>query len=103
MNTSTRLILLLSVMVAAVMTVAGYFILQQREAILVTAMHNEVRAHAHTLQIALEDYYRAGRGGDAQRLINRLSENTKIYSVILFDDEGRVAMLSDPLVANEIR
>lgn len=103
MNTSTKLILLLTLAVGAVMTLAGYFILRQREAILTTAMHNEVRAHALTLQITLEDAYRAGRITDAQRLIDRLSENPKIYSVILFDETGRAAMFSDPLVANEIR
>jgi hypothetical protein len=103
MNTSTRLILLLTMMVGAVMVAAGYFILRQREAVLITARHNEVRAHALTLQIALEDDYRAGRAQDAQQLINRLSENPKIASVILFDEAGRVNMLSDPLVAQEIR
>jgi signal transduction histidine kinase len=90
-------------MVGVVMVAAGYFRLRQREALLMMALHNEVHAHALTLQIALEDNYRAGRTTDAQRLINRLSENPKIYSVILFDEEGQVAMLSDPLVADEIR
>lgn len=103
MNTSTKLIVLLTLVVGAVMTLTGYFILRQREAILVTAMHNEVRAHAVTLQITLEDAYRAGRITDAQRLINRLSENPKIDSVILFDETGRAVMLSDPLAADEIR
>jgi signal transduction histidine kinase len=103
MHSSTKLILLLMLAVGVVLTLAGYFILRQREAILVTAMHNEVRAHALTLQITLEDAYRAGRITDAQRLINRLSQNPKIYSVILFEETGRAAMLSDPLVADEIR
>src|SRR5690242_12614934 len=94
MQTSTKLIMLLALAVGIVMTLAGYFVLRQREAILVTAMHNEVRAHALTLQITLEDAYRAGRITDAQRLIDRLSENPKIYSVILFDETGRAAMLS---------
>jgi two-component system, NtrC family, sensor kinase len=103
MNTSTKLILLLTLAVGVVMTLTGYFILRQREAILVTAMHNEVRAHALTLQITLEDAYRAGRITDAQRLIDRLSANPKIHSVILFEETGRAVMLSDPLVADEIR
>ena len=55
MSTSTRLILLLTLMVGAVMLIGGYLRLRQREAILVTAMHNEVRAHASTLRIALEE------------------------------------------------
>jgi signal transduction histidine kinase len=103
MKTSTRLILLLTIAVGVLMAVSGYVRMRQREAILTTAMHNEVRAHALTLQIVLEDNYRAGRTTDAQRLIDRLSENPKIYSVILFDEEGQVAILSDPLVADEIR
>jgi hypothetical protein len=103
MNTSTKLILLLTLTVGVVMSLAGFFILRQREAILVTAMHNELRAHALTLQITLEDAYRAGRITDAQRLISRLSENPKIYSVILFDETGRAGMLSDPFIADEIR
>jgi hypothetical protein len=100
---SARLILPLTVMAGAVMLAAGYFILRQREAALQTAMHNEVRAHALTLQIALEDHYRAGRTAEAQQLIDGLSENPKVYGVLLFDAEGRVAMVSNPLVAEEIR
>src|SRR5581483_7726126 len=76
MKTSTKLILLLTVMVGVVMAIGGYFILRQREVVLEKAMHNEVRAHAHTLQIALEGLYQADR---------------------------TVEMVSDPLVADEIR
>ncbi len=103
MNTSTRLIVLLTLMVGVMMAAAGYFFVQQREAKLESAMRREVRAHALTLQIALEDHYRAGRTAEAQWLINRLSENTNIYGVVLFDEAGRVVMVSDPLVADEIR
>jgi signal transduction histidine kinase len=97
------LILLLTALVGIVMLIGGYLRLRQREAILVTAMHNEVRAHAHTLQISLEEEYSASHSKDAQRLINRLSKNPKIYSVILFDEAGQAEMLSDPLIADEIR
>jgi signal transduction histidine kinase len=90
-------------MAGAVMIAAGYFTLRQREVVLQTAMHNEVRAHALTLQIALEDHYRAGRTKEAQQLIDGLSKNPKVYGVLLFDAGGRVAMVSDPLVAEEIR
>ena len=74
MRTGTKLILFLTVAVGIVMTLGGYYILRQREAILETAMRNELRAHAATLKIALEDAYRSGRTGDVQRLINRLSD-----------------------------
>jgi two-component system NtrC family sensor kinase len=103
MRTGTKLILLLAVAVGTVMTLGGYYMLRQREAILETAMRNEVRAHATTLRIALGDAYRGGRTSDAQRLINRLSENPKVYSVTLFDETGRSVMSSNPLAADEVR
>lgn len=100
---SVELILLLMALVGIVMVAGGYYSLQQRQQILESAMHNEVRAHAGTLQLMLEDDFRAGRDRDAQQFINRLSQNPKIYSVILYDEQGQVTMLSDPLVAEEIR
>jgi two-component system, NtrC family, sensor kinase len=102
MNIGVRLILLLTLAAGAVMAVAGYVILRQREAALETAMRNELRAHALTLQIALREDYEGGRLAEAQRLIDRLSDNPKIYGVALFDSEGQVAMLSDPLIPDEI-
>jgi two-component system NtrC family sensor kinase len=103
MSISKRLILLLTIAAGLVMAVASYFNLREREAVLETAMHNEVRAHALTLQIVLNDDYAAGRRADAKLLIDRLSDNPKIYGVILFDKEGRIVMLSDPLISEEIQ
>jgi two-component system, NtrC family, sensor kinase len=103
MRTGTKLIIFLTVAVGTVMTLGGYYMLRQREAILETAMRNELRAHAATLKIALEDAYRSGRTGDVQRLINRLSEDPKVYSVTLFDETGRSVMSSNPLAADVIR
>jgi signal transduction histidine kinase len=85
-----------------VMILGGYFILRQREDIHARALRNELYAHAITLRLTLEDSYRAGRIGDAQRLIDHLSENPRIFGVILFDEEGRVAMFSNPLEADKI-
>jgi two-component system, NtrC family, sensor kinase len=103
MRTGTKLILFLTVAVGTVMTLGGYYILRQREAILETAMRNELRAHGATLKIALEDAYRSGRMSDVQRLINRLSEDPKVYSVTLFDETGLSVMSSNPLAADEVR
>lgn len=103
MSISRRLILLLTIAAGLVMVVASYFNLRQREAVLETAMHNEVHAHALTLQIILQDDYAAGRMADAKLLIDRLSDNPKVYGVILFDKEGRIIMLSDPLIPEEIQ
>jgi signal transduction histidine kinase len=102
MSLSARLILLLTIAVGMVMALGGYFILGQRQEILARALRNELQAHAVTLQLTLEDSYSAGRVGDAQRLIDRLSENPRVFSVILFDENGRVAMFSNPLEAGKI-
>jgi two-component system NtrC family sensor kinase len=102
MSLSARLILLLTIAVGVVMALGGYFTLRQREEIHARALRSELYAHAITLRLTLEDSYRAGRIGDAQRLIDHLSENPRVFSVILFDEEGRVAMFSNPLEAEKI-
>ena len=102
MSLSTRLILLLTAAVGVVMALAGFYLLRQRQEILARAWRNELNAHAVTLQLALEDNYRAGRISDAQRMIDHLSDNPRVFSVILFDEEGRTAMLSNSLLAGEV-
>jgi HAMP domain-containing protein len=102
MSIGSRLILALALATAVIMGVAGFLIVREREGALRTAMRNELRAHALTLQIALQDDYADGRIADAQRLIDHLSDNPKIYAVVLFDSEGRSVMLSDPLIPEEI-
>jgi hypothetical protein len=84
--------MLLTLSVSLMMAVASYFMLRQRAVELSDAARDEVRAHAITLQIALEEDYATGRALDAQRLIDRLQGNAKIYGVFLFDREGRVAI-----------
>jgi two-component system, NtrC family, sensor kinase len=102
MSISTRLTLTLLVAVAAVMLVAGYAMQRKQEAALREQVQSEMRSHALTLQIALENLYRAGREDDAQRLIDALRENTRIYSIVLFDASGQVERISDPIAINEI-
>ncbi|NOT61378.1 MAG: HAMP domain-containing protein [Acidobacteria bacterium] len=103
MSTSTRLILLLTALVGTIMVTGGYLRLRQREAIVMTAMHNEVQAHAYTLQAALEVVRGQQDSGQTQQLLNRLIRNPKIYSVILFDEAGRATTLSDPLAAEALK
>lgn len=102
LSTSTRLIVLLVVMIGLVMGLAGYYRIRQRQLILANALQNEARAHAMTLQLVLENEYRAGRINEVQRSINQLSESPKIYSVTLYDDQGRVVLVSHPFTAAEI-
>lgn len=100
---SARLVLLLILLVGAVMALGGWYILRQRVMILETATRNELRAHATTLQIALEGAYRDGQLDAAQWLIDRLSENPKVYSVILFDEQGEATMLSNTTAPAALR
>ncbi len=102
MKISTRLIILLTLSVNTVMLIATFLILRQTEANLMRAAKDEIRAHATTLRIALEENYASGRSLDAQRLINRLSENTNIYGAILFNAEGKIEVVSNSLIAGEI-
>jgi len=101
MSISTRLILFLTVAVSAVIAVTSYTSLRRREAGLNRTMQSEVVAHAYTLQIALEDLFRAGRSADAAHLVDRLSDNPYLFRVTLFDETGRVLMYSDLETAGE--
>jgi len=86
-----------------IMLLGGYFILRQRTSILESALRNELRAHATTLHIALQDVYTSGKTSQAQKLIDQLSENPKVFSVILFDEAGQVLVLSNPTASKQLR
>ncbi|HEY8461522.1 MAG TPA: ATP-binding protein [Blastocatellia bacterium] len=101
MKLSARLILLLTLSVSVVMVAASLITLRQRENALLDAARDEARVHAVTLKIALEEDYLTGRSLDAQRLINRLRENTGVYSAALFDAEGELVAISNTLAPEE--
>ena len=103
MNTSARLIIILTLTVSGVMAFASFLTLKQREASLSLAARDEVMAHAVTLQIALEEDLRVGRNLDAQKLINRLGLNSGIYGVLLFNENGEIEKVSDALKAKDIQ
>ncbi len=103
MSINTKLVLLLTLAVGAVMLVASFLSLRQREAALESALRDELRAHAVTLQIALEENYQNGRISEAQRLIDRLRENSRVYGVLLFDENGNLRSLSQPDTAADFR
>lgn len=103
MKLGTKLVVLLAVIVSAVMIVASLITLKQRERSLDAVARNELRAHALTLRIALEEDYLPGRLPDAQRLINRLRENTELYNIILFDAEGNLMLISNQETLDQFR
>ena len=90
MSVNTKLVLLLTVAVGAVMIIGSFLSLRLRE----TALGDELRAHAVTLQIALEENYKNSRAAEAQNLIDRLRENSGVYGVLLFDERGNLQSLS---------
>jgi hypothetical protein len=103
MKLSARLILLLTLSVSVVMVAPSLITLRQREAALREAARDEARVHALTLKIALEEDYLTGRSLDAQRLINRLGENTGIYSMVLFGAAGEIVAISNTLAPEEFK
>lgn len=100
MKTSTRLILLLTVLISLILVASGINRIRNREGILRQAMRNEMQAQALSLQIALETAFQAGRLQEAQQLIDSLSRNPKVYGVLIFDETGRVLMFSSSLAGS---
>lgn len=96
MSIGTKLILLLTLTVGATMFLASFLSLRVREVALETALRDELRAHAVTLQIALEENYAAGHAVESRRLIDRLRENSRVYAVLLFDERGELVKISQP-------
>lgn len=85
--------------VGAVMFLASFLSLRGREAIVEATLRDELRAHAVTLQIALEENYSDGRIAESKELIERLRENSRVYAVLLFDEKSELLNVSQ---ANEI-
>lgn len=101
MSIGTKLIFLLTITVGIVMFGASFLSLKQREMTLEAALRDELRAHAVTLQIALEENYSSGKISEARQLIDRLRENSRVYAVLLFDEHSQLITLSQPQT-NEI-
>ena len=100
MKTSTRLVLLLTMLIGLILVASGVNRVRNREGILRQAMRNEMQAQALSLQIALEIAFQAGRAQEAQQLIDSLSKNPKVYGVLIFDELGRVMMFSSSLTGS---
>lgn len=96
MSIVTKLIFLLTLTVGATMFLTSFLSLRVRETALETALRDELRAHAVTLQIALEENYSNGQPVESRRLIDRLRENSRVYAVLLFDEKGELVTLSQP-------
>lgn len=101
MSIGTKLIFLLTITVGVAMFGASFLSLKQREATLEIALRDELRAHAVTLQIALEENYSNGQIVESRQLIDRLRENSRVYAVLLFDENSELITLSQPQT-NEI-
>lgn len=102
MKISTRLIIILTLSVNVLLILATILILRQTEKNLMNAARDEIRSHAVTLRIAIEEDYAMAHAEYAQRLINRLGENTNIFGAILFNAEGKIEGVSNSLTAEQI-
>lgn len=96
MSIGTKLILLLAITVGAAMFLASFLSLRQREQAMENALRDELFAHAVTLQITLEENYANGQIVEARRLIDRLRENSRVYAVLLFDENREILSISQP-------
>ncbi len=85
------------------MLAASLLSLGQYENALETALRDDLHTHAVTLQIALEEDYAEERIADAQKLIDRLRQNSEIYAVLLFDADGKLLAESKPMSDNTLR
>lgn len=96
MNIGTKLGFLLTLSVGSAMFFASFLSLRQREEALESALRDELRAHSVTLQIALEENFAAGEANRSRNLIDRLRGNSRIYAVLLFDENGTPIQISQP-------
>lgn len=103
MSIGRKLLLLLTISVGLVMFIASLLSLRQYELALQNALRDDLHAHAVTLKIALEEDFTNARIDEAQRLIDRLRDNTEIYSVVLFDENQNLLAQSKPLTDVNLR
>ena len=91
MTTSTKLMLWLMVAVSVVMALVGVVLLQLRSSALEQDALNLVRAHARTLQIAIEERHSTNADVELKPLLERLvRENQAIANIILYDARGEL-------------
>lgn len=107
MSVTTKLLLLLTISVGIVMSVASLWILKQYERVLETALREDLSTHAITLKIALEeeleDDFPTGQFADVQKLIDRLRTNTELYGVLFFDKNKNLVAQSTKLDEESLR
>jgi C4-dicarboxylate-specific signal transduction histidine kinase len=97
MKLSTRLLLPLLAAVTAVMSAFTIWAVRQREATLIAEARREAHAYAVALGLAMESAFRQPFRRDVQEIIDRLSRESTVYGVIVYDADGSVLFLSDPL------
>ncbi len=91
MTTSTKLMLWLMVAVSVVMALVGVVLLQLRTNALEQYALDLVRAHARTLQIAIEERHSTNADVELKPLLERLvRENQAIANIILYDARGEM-------------
>jgi signal transduction histidine kinase len=97
MKLSTRLLLPLLAVVAAVMLLYAMWALRQRERTLREEARREVEAYSTALGLALESAFRDPYMKDVQEIIDRVSRERTVYGVIVYAQDGGMLFLTDLL------
>jgi len=99
MRLGSRLLLPLLAAVAAVMLLFAIWALHQRERRVIEDARRETHAYAIAMGLAIEAAFRDTARGDVQDLIDRLSRESTVYGVLIYDPPGRPSHTSGPLTA----
>ncbi|MGE0159502.1 MAG: ATP-binding protein [Gemmatimonadales bacterium] len=94
---STRLLLPLLAVVAAVMLPYAVWSMRQRAAVMVAEAERETRAYATALGLALERAAGQNDPDAIQEMIDRIDRDPSIYGVIVYDSLGMPQYVSSPL------
>lgn len=97
MKTSTRLLLPLLAAVVLVMAAYAVWAIRQRETTLTEHSRRETHAYAAALGLAIEAAFRSPARDQTQAIIDRISEEPSVSGVYVYDDDGALLYVSNPL------
>src|SRR5687768_7560219 len=96
---STRLLLPLLAVVAAVMLPYAIWSLRQRAQVMEAEAERETRAYATALGLALERAAGQSDPDAIQEMIDRIDRDPSIYGVLIYDTLGMPQYVSSPLAS----
>jgi signal transduction histidine kinase len=95
MKLSTRLLLFLLPSMTVVMVAYMYWSMAEREDTLVSQAEQEMGAYGAALSVALQYAFHDSTRANFQRVINQVTQDPKIYAILLYDRRGNPLLVSD--------